>query len=867
MASLEKETLFAGRYLLVRQIGVGGFSEVWEVSDQEAEGVTVALKVYAPGRGLDDDGIDLFRKEYAITLPINHPHLLKVHYFGVFEGSPYLIMPYCASGSVGALLNGGKIFTEEEAATLLRQIAGALAYLHGRTPPIIHQDIKPDNVLIDEDGHYRLTDFGISSRMRHTVAKSTGSSATSLSIAYASPERFDGTPRSMKASDVFSLGVMLYELCTGDVPWMGHGGAALLKGAEIPNLPAGYSKRFNELVRGCLHPDPEKRPPASRLAGLAAKFEEEGYWDPLRPEEKRKARPSRPSSRSRVLLAAALLLMGTLVGGLFFYNRTTHRPVATTQLASESAPAEEDIITPAQRKSKYQAYLAQGDNFFAGKEYKRALMHYFIAQAFATLDQGDAISAKINACEALARQQGTAAEEINSIRSEAIQEAAQEVKRISTVRAAPGSSKEAPEVPPPATAVSNDNAADAERAETARMAADWVKAGERFLRANDFAQAFSLFSKAAEAGLAEAHYFTGLCYSTGQGVPRDVRKARAHLEKAVAGGYELANYSLGTLYRGTPGMAPDEQAAQRYLMKAIPTVVTLAERGDVFAQLYYGEILENGLRGAKDEKEALRWYEKAARQGYAPAQYALGRMRTEGRGTDKNYTDANNWLGKAAGQGHREAQYLLGYNLVHNHGRKALPDGASWLRKAAGQNHPEAQYYLGILHAFGQGVPQDAEEAKSLLKAAKANGEARAGNVIRFLEGGYGQAVRVRNPETGDEMEITVAYDNPFSSLGLFDRARGLSTGVLRFNIRYVLKSQYPFCHIKPEGQGFEYSGGYPTLQQKEGIATPYIARDTEGILNEKVKIVMYYEQTNLNSVKQRLKLVEAEVPVIAVWL
>ncbi len=828
MRLLEKDTLFAGRYLLVRQVGVGGFSEVWQVRDEDAEGVTVALKVYAPNRGLDDDGIALFRKEYAIALPINHPHLLKVHYFGVYEGSPYLIMPYCASGSVGAHLMQGKIFSEEEAASLLRQIAGALAYLHSRTPSIIHQDIKPDNILIDEDGHYRLSDFGISSRIRHTIAKSTGRNTATLTVAYAPPERFDGSPRCVTTSDVFSLGVMLYELCTGDVPWMGSGGAALLKGAEIPNLPPPYSRRFNELVKSCLHPNPEKRPSATQLVRLATLFEEEGYWNQVNAEAKARVRPgSAPRRRMRPAVITGLFLITALTGGLFYYYRPASEPVNPgTAKTAEAAPEPPDLIAREERLARYRAYLEQGNDFFAKKDYKRALMQYFLAQAFSSSDHASDIGSRIESCEILARQQGTAPAEISSIRTLAIREAEQETRKLAAAPPRP-EQRQAPAKSPvtenasPAIALPSGNAAEAERTKTAGQAADWIKKGERLFRENQFEAAFGLFSRAAGVDDAAGHYFTGLLYSSGQGVRRDAGKAREHFEEAVAGGYELANYPLSKLYRGGRGVAADEKLAQGHLMKAIPVVVTLAEKGDVLAQAYYGEILETGLRGAKDEKEAAVWYEKAGEQGYAPAQYAAGKLYNDGRGVGKNYLAANSWFAKAATQGHRDAQYGLGYNQVLNRGQKDLTAGAAWLGKAAEQGHPEAQYYLGILYAYGQGLPRSVRQARHWLLQAKASGFAKAGNVITFLEGGYTQPVKVENPQTGDQMEITVLYNDPFSALGLLSQNRDLTTGVLKFQIRYHLKSPYPFCHVKPEGYGFEYSGGFPALKEKEGITYP----------------------------------------------
>ena len=192
------------------------------------------------------------------------------------------------------------------------------------------------------------------------------------------------------------------------------------------------------------------------------------------------------------------------------------------------------------------------------------------------------------------------------------------------------------------------------------------------------------------------------------------------------------------------------------------------------------------------------------------------------------------------------------------------------MRQAAGQNHPEAQYYLGVLSAVGLGTAQDKEAARNLLRQAKDNGVTKAVNALAFLDGTLNQPVRAYNPETGDEMEVTVSYrdNNPFTSLGLLTDEKSKSqAGKLSFQVRYTLRSSYPYCQIKPQGPGFEYTGNVPVLEAKEGTTTPYIARETEGILNDMVTVVMFYEKTNENSVRQRKELIKVDVPVFAVWL
>jgi serine/threonine protein kinase len=276
---MESNTLFANRYLLIERIGIGGFSEVWKANDQMAENATVAIKIYAPDKGMDQHGLKQFRREYAVVLNLNHPVLLTARHFDVWEGRPYLVMPFIEGGSLqGRLIEKGNM-DEDELAKLLAQISAGLQYLHSKD--ILHQDIKPDNILIDGNGSYLLTDFGISGRLRSTLRKHTGS-AKSMTIAYAPPERFTANPENMEASDIFSLGVLVYELATGNVPWMGNGGISLNSGAEVPELPDHFSSRFKKLVKLMMSADPGERPKSGDLKEITQKYMETGHWPEIK---------------------------------------------------------------------------------------------------------------------------------------------------------------------------------------------------------------------------------------------------------------------------------------------------------------------------------------------------------------------------------------------------------------------------------------------------------------------------------------------------------------------------------------------------------------------------------------------------------
>ena len=161
------EELFNNRYRKELLIGRGAFSEVWKVTDV-LTGVTQALKIYSPSAAMDDDGIEMMKHEFALMANVNHQNLLHPLSFDICDNRPFLVLPFCKNGNINRRV--GK-FTEKEAWELLRDTANALAYLHAKEPPIIHQDIKPANILISDDGSYMLTDFGVSTKAKSTLSR------------------------------------------------------------------------------------------------------------------------------------------------------------------------------------------------------------------------------------------------------------------------------------------------------------------------------------------------------------------------------------------------------------------------------------------------------------------------------------------------------------------------------------------------------------------------------------------------------------------------------------------------------------------------------------------------------------------------
>lgn len=254
---LQPNILFHNHYTLICLIGRGGFSEVWLAKDKYTD-LDVALKIYASNGGLDDDGVEAFSNEIRRVYNLNHPNLLKPQHFDVCEGMPYLVMPYCANGAITKRI--GKV-SEDEVWNIIRDVSAGLAYLHEHR--IVHQDIKPDNILQDADGHYLITDFGISARTRATLSKTQPmNNSNSGTAAYMAPERFSTNPAPIYANDVWAFGATLYELITGNVPFGDGtlpGGLLQKNGADIPDIGTSISDKLQETIFEMLQVDPAKR--------------------------------------------------------------------------------------------------------------------------------------------------------------------------------------------------------------------------------------------------------------------------------------------------------------------------------------------------------------------------------------------------------------------------------------------------------------------------------------------------------------------------------------------------------------------------------------------------------------------------------
>lgn len=308
MSTLNKNKLFANRYLLKERIGKGSFGEVWLAADQDTE-IEVAIKIYI---SVDEQGMEDFKNEFKLSFSLNHSSLLHAYHFSIFDNRPFLVMPYCERGSLSSCT--GKIKDEKEIWKIIRDVASGLAYLHERD--IIHQDIKPGNILIGEN-NYMITDFGESTVIKNTLLRNSTRSHTEKggSIPYMSPERFAQDHAVIKASDIWSLGVTIFEITEGKLPFEGNGGLLQLHGAEIPRLSSYWSKEMNDTCRKCVSPQTWDRPSAKELVMLAEKQLAEKYI-------KKESKPIKPVTiTDRGIIKSLIVAIIGLSGIIWIANQ------------------------------------------------------------------------------------------------------------------------------------------------------------------------------------------------------------------------------------------------------------------------------------------------------------------------------------------------------------------------------------------------------------------------------------------------------------------------------------------------------------------------------------------------------------------
>ncbi len=252
----------AGRYEVVRRLGSGGMGSVHLARDRSL-GRDVALKVLYEGHAGSREFVERFRREARSAASLSHPNIVAVFDAGEDgSGAPYMAMEYVPGGTLKERIAGRGALTAHEAAGMALQTARALEEAHARR--IVHRDIKPENILLTGDGGVKVADFGIARAAEVTAMTQT--SQILGTAGYLSPEQARGEPVG-PASDLYSLGVVLYEMLCGDVPFRSESPIATAmqhltrKPAPLRSLDPGIPEALDAITMRLLAKNPQDRYP------------------------------------------------------------------------------------------------------------------------------------------------------------------------------------------------------------------------------------------------------------------------------------------------------------------------------------------------------------------------------------------------------------------------------------------------------------------------------------------------------------------------------------------------------------------------------------------------------------------------------
>jgi TolB-like protein/tetratricopeptide (TPR) repeat protein len=308
LRELKTGTLFAGRYQVIEELGRGGMGRVYKVLDKEVE-EKVALKLIKPEIAFEEETIRRFRSELRLARQITHPNVCRMYDLGRFESTYYLTMEYVSGEDLKSTLKRMGPLSAGKVISVARQIAAGLAEAHRLG--VVHRDLKPQNIMVDREGTVRVMDFGIARSAR--ARGETGEAMLVGTPEYMSPEQAEGRDVDGR-SDIYSLGVILFELLTGRLP----------SPAEQPPDPGKVSPQVPEalsrIILKCLEKDRVKRYPSA--AELLSELEDSEARLPgsekLRSAKRTTTAPppavkSPAAARKWVIGAAAVVLLAAII--------------------------------------------------------------------------------------------------------------------------------------------------------------------------------------------------------------------------------------------------------------------------------------------------------------------------------------------------------------------------------------------------------------------------------------------------------------------------------------------------------------------------------------------------------------------------
>jgi serine/threonine protein kinase/tetratricopeptide (TPR) repeat protein len=330
-------TTLAGRYQVVEELGKGGMGQVYKVYDREIEG-KVALKLLNPEIASDEETIKRFRNELKLARTVSHKNVCRMYDLGQHEGTYFITMEYVPGENLKSFIRRSGQLTVSKAAAIASQICAGLAEAHRLG--VVHRDLKPQNIMIDNEGNARIMDFGIARSLKDKGV--TGPGVVVGTPEYMSPEQVEGEDAGPR-SDLYSLGVILFEMLTGRLPFRGETpfSIALKHKAEAPPDPREFNFRIPEelsrLILRCLEKDKDKRFPRaddvlSELTVIENRLPATEMTSAVRERAQTVTRKLSPR-----MLAPALVLGTLVIAAAVFFLLRGPRPAGKS--GPETAPS------------------------------------------------------------------------------------------------------------------------------------------------------------------------------------------------------------------------------------------------------------------------------------------------------------------------------------------------------------------------------------------------------------------------------------------------------------------------------------------------------------------------------------------------
>lgn len=619
------------KYRILARLGVGGMATVYKAEHLHFHELR-ALKVINPEMSGDQKFITRFKQEALIMRRLQHPNAVHIDDIDTAEdGRPFIVMEYIEGRPLSEIIQERGAMPAGRVCAVIKQVAAALDAAHRLG--IVHRDIKPANIVLlqtPEGEQGKVLDFGIAKMKEEQLEDSqarqaslTGTGFLIGTAAYMSPEQAQGKRGNQldARSDLYSLGVVMYQMLTAELPLKADSDVGLLMAhistppADIRTLRPDLPEAFANLVMKCLAKQPDSRPASARE--LMSELERVSSAIPVQSTEYVQAASATTLLASTDSAAPTEILMPSV--GLSATRAGVTRSVVDAGKTMPS-PAPAPATPPARRQVGHWKYLAPAGALLAG-----AAVWLAIRSSKPPIPSPTPTPTATPASTTVSIETPTPVATPVLIPSE---KRTQATKHVST----PASTPRPHSTPEPTASLSSKNA---------------MKAYEK----GNFEEALNLFKKAANANDAQAMYYVAQMYELGQGTAVDYPQAQQWYEKSVDAKYSPAMLALGEMCEEGRGITKDYHCALQLYQEA-------REARNVNALVRLGSMYERGRGVQKDYQQALKLYQQGVEADDGEAMFRLGYLYAKGFGVQKDEKQAADWYEKAKARGIDTSKFL-----------------------------------------------------------------------------------------------------------------------------------------------------------------------------------------------------------------